>query len=260
MSKAFFTNSGSEANDTAMRYLVSLERPRPAATQEADQPQARAITASHRRREPDRVARTTISRSTCRSPTSCTPPPRTWREALPGETEQEFSSRMADDLEKLILAEGAETIRRLSVAGDGRRRRRRPAAANGRRFRPCSPNTTFWAGGRRVICVSGRNRRNVRVRNLRPQARHHGAVGSRSPRPTADISGFSSTTRFRSPLADEEATGSGTFGHGFTGGGHPVAAAVALEKYQDHRGAQAGRPCPRGRRVHDERPARAGLA
>ncbi|TJW23204.1 MAG: aminotransferase class III-fold pyridoxal phosphate-dependent enzyme, partial [Mesorhizobium sp.] len=36
--------------------------------------------------------------------------PHHWREALPGESEAEFSSRLADDLEKLILAEGPETI------------------------------------------------------------------------------------------------------------------------------------------------------
>ncbi|TIM18187.1 MAG: aminotransferase class III-fold pyridoxal phosphate-dependent enzyme, partial [Mesorhizobium sp.] len=36
--------------------------------------------------------------------------PHHWREALPGESEEQFSSRLADDLEKLILAEGPETI------------------------------------------------------------------------------------------------------------------------------------------------------
>jgi putrescine aminotransferase len=36
--------------------------------------------------------------------------PHHWRDAEPGESEEQFSSRLADDLEKLILAEGPETI------------------------------------------------------------------------------------------------------------------------------------------------------
>ncbi|KAL5064311.1 hypothetical protein RYX36_026048 [Vicia faba] len=36
--------------------------------------------------------------------------PHYWRHHLPGETEEEFSTRLANNLEELILKEGPETI------------------------------------------------------------------------------------------------------------------------------------------------------
>ncbi|XP_020696780.2 probable gamma-aminobutyrate transaminase 3, mitochondrial isoform X4 [Dendrobium catenatum] len=111
MGKAFFTNSGSEANDTQVKlvwyYNNALGRPNkkkfiarsksyhgstliaaslsglPALHQKFDLPAAFVL---H---------------------TDC---PHYWRFHLPGETEEEFSTRLANNLEELILKEGPETI------------------------------------------------------------------------------------------------------------------------------------------------------
>ncbi|KAI6673394.1 hypothetical protein NL676_001300 [Syzygium grande] len=111
MAKVFFTNSGSEANDTQVKlvwyYNNALGRP------EKKKFIARAK-AYH--------GSTVIAASLSGLPalhqkfnlpvpfvlhTDC---PHYWRYHLPGETEEEFSSRLANNLEKLILKEGPETI------------------------------------------------------------------------------------------------------------------------------------------------------
>ncbi|OWM83078.1 hypothetical protein CDL15_Pgr011760 [Punica granatum] len=111
MAKAFFTNSGSEANDTQVKlvwyYNNALGRP------EKKKFIARA-NSYH--------GSTLISASLSGLPplhqkfdlpapfvlhTDC---PHYWRYHLPGETEEEFSTRLAKNLENLILKEGPETI------------------------------------------------------------------------------------------------------------------------------------------------------
>ncbi|KAI3794581.1 hypothetical protein L1987_37213 [Smallanthus sonchifolius] len=78
MKKVFFTNSGSEANDTQVK-LVCL----PPLHQSFDLPSPFVLY------------------------TDC---PHYWRYNLPGETEEQFSTRLAKNLENLIIKEGPETI------------------------------------------------------------------------------------------------------------------------------------------------------
>ncbi|KAK6774347.1 hypothetical protein RDI58_029586 [Solanum bulbocastanum] len=111
MAKAFFTNSGSEANDTQVKlvwyYNNALGRP--------DKKKFIARTKSYH-------GSTLISASLSGlsalhqqfdlpAPfvlhTDC---PHYWRFHQPGETEEEFSTRLANNLENLILKEGPETI------------------------------------------------------------------------------------------------------------------------------------------------------
>ncbi|KAM7258865.1 hypothetical protein ACFE04_014606 [Oxalis oulophora] len=111
MAKAFFTNSGSEANDTQVKlvwyYNNALGRP--------DKKKFIARTKSYH-------GSTLIAASLTGLPalhqkfdlpapfvlhTDC---PHYWRYHVPGETEEEFASRLANNLENLILKEGPETI------------------------------------------------------------------------------------------------------------------------------------------------------
>ncbi|XP_060209701.1 gamma aminobutyrate transaminase 3, chloroplastic isoform X2 [Lycium barbarum] len=111
MAKAFFTNSGSEANDTQVKlvwyYNNALGRP--------EKKKFIARTKAYH-------GSTLISASLSGLPalhqkfdlpapfvlhTDC---PHYWRFHLPGETEEEFSTRLANNLENLILKEGPETI------------------------------------------------------------------------------------------------------------------------------------------------------
>ncbi|CAH8380740.1 unnamed protein product [Eruca vesicaria subsp. sativa] len=111
MAKAFFTNSGSEANDTQVKlvwyYNNALGRPK-----------KKKIIA----RSTSYHGSTLVSASLSGIPamhqdfdlpssymryTDC---PHYWRYHLPGESEEEFSTRLAKNLEDLILKEGPETI------------------------------------------------------------------------------------------------------------------------------------------------------
>ncbi|KAG5123795.1 hypothetical protein JHK82_030532 [Glycine max] len=111
MGKAFFVNSGSEANDTQVKlvwyYNNALGRP--------DKKKFIARAKSYH-------GSTLIAASLSGLPalhqkfdlpapfvlhTDC---PHYWRYHLPGETEEEFSTRLANNLEQLILKEGPETI------------------------------------------------------------------------------------------------------------------------------------------------------
>nr|GMD14737.1 gamma aminobutyrate transaminase 1, mitochondrial [Ipomoea batatas] len=111
MAKAFFTNSGLEANDTQVKlvwyYNNALGRP----NKKKFIARAKSYHGS-----------TLIAASLSGLPalhhkfdlpapfvlhTDC---PHYWRYHLPGETEEEFSTRLANNLENLILKEGPETI------------------------------------------------------------------------------------------------------------------------------------------------------
>jgi 4-aminobutyrate--pyruvate transaminase len=111
MGKVFFTNSGSEANDSQVKlvwyYNNALGRP--------DKKKFIARSKSYH-------GSTLISASLSGLPalhqkfdlpapfvlhTDC---PHYWRFHLPGETEEEFATRLANNLEELILKEGPETV------------------------------------------------------------------------------------------------------------------------------------------------------
>ncbi len=108
--RVFYTNSGSEANDTMVKMLWFLNR-------SEGRPQARKIltrvNAYH--------GVTVVSASMTGKPynsvfglpldgflhLTC---PHYWREGQPGETEAEFTARLAQELEDMIQREGADTI------------------------------------------------------------------------------------------------------------------------------------------------------
>src|SRR5690606_2210193 len=111
MSKAFFTNSGSEANDTVVKLVWYYNN----ALGRSDK---KKIIARERAYHGVTVASASLTGLTPNHKgfdlplpqmkhTAC---PHFYRGGKPGETEEEFATRMAAELEELILEEGPDTI------------------------------------------------------------------------------------------------------------------------------------------------------
>ena len=229
MSKAFFTNSGSEANDTALKLI--WYRANAMGT-----PNKKKVIA----RERGYHGVTIASASLTGLPTNHqsfdlpiagvlrTGNPHFWREAQPGESEEAFATRRAEELEQLILAEGPDTI--AAFFGE-------PVMGAGGVI---VPPATYWAKiqevlakydillvADEVICGFGRtgNMFGSQTYDIRPDIIVLSKQLSSSYLP---ISALVANERVIAPIVEESGR-RGTLGHGFTAGGHPVAAAVALE-------------------------------
>lgn len=148
--------------------------------------------------------------------------------ALPGESEAAFSKRMAQELEALILAEGPDTV--AAFFGE-------PVMASGGVY---VPPENYWqeiqAVCRRhdvlvvadeVICGFGRtgNMFGCQTFGIEPDVMVLSKQISSSYMP---LSAILMNERFYEPIAAESER-VGTFGHGYTASGHPVATAVGLE-------------------------------
>lgn len=229
MSKAFFTNSGSEANDTAMKMIWYRSNA-------LGQPQRKKIISRKRGYHGVTIASASLTglpgnQTSFDLPIANvlhTSSPHYWRDALPGETEEQFSIRLADELEQMILAEGPETV--AAFFGE-------PLMGAGG---VVIPPTGYWEKiqavlvkydvllvADEVICGFGRTGQmfGSQTFGMRPDIMVLSKQISSSYLP---ISALLINDKVFEPLADES-NRIGTFGHGFTGGGHPVAAAVALE-------------------------------
>lgn len=110
-SKVFFTSSGSEANDTQVKLTWYLANAR-------GTPDKKKIISRIRGYHGVSVASGSLTglptfHADFDLPMSRvlhTHNPHYWREAEPGETEEDFASRMADALEAMIIREGPETV------------------------------------------------------------------------------------------------------------------------------------------------------
>jgi 4-aminobutyrate--pyruvate transaminase len=229
MSKVFFTNSGSEANDTVMKLLRYRSN-------SLGQPQRKKFISRMRAYHGVTLASASLTGLPNNHRSFDLPiegvlhtsSPHHWREGLPGESEEAFATRLAADLEALIQAEGPETIAAFFAE---------PVMGAGG---VVVPPATYWekiqAVLRRydillvadeVICGFGRtgNMWGSTTYGMTPDVVVCSKQLSSSYLP---ISALMINERVFEPIADES-NRIGTLGHGFTAGGHPVAAAVALE-------------------------------
>ena len=154
--------------------------------------------------------------------------PHFYHGGMEGESEEQFASRCAEELEKLILAEGADTIAAMFAE---------PCMGAGGVLLP--PATYFEKIGAvlhkhdillvadEVICGFGRtgNYWGCETFGMAPDIVTCAKALSASYLP---ISATVVSERVFRPIA-EESHRIGTFGHGYTYSGHPVAAAVAIE-------------------------------
>ncbi len=229
MSKVFFANSGSEANDTAIKlvwyYHNSIGKPekkkiisRVKAYHGVTIATASLTGLPNNHRDFDLPIDRILH-------TDC---PGFYRYGLPGETEEDFATRCAQSLESLILSEGPETIAAFIAE---------PIQVSGGCILP--PATYFdkvqdilrkydiLLIADEVICGFARtgNMFGSETYGLRPDMI---TVAKQLSAAYLPISAVMMNEKIYSGVVSESRK-IGTFGHGFTYGGHPVSTAVALE-------------------------------
>lgn len=229
MSKAYFTNSGSEANDTAIKLIWYRSNA-------MGKPEKKKIISRVRGYHGVTIASASLTGlpNNHRSfdlPMSnilhtMSPHYRTMR--LEGESEADFARRCADELEKLILAEGPETIAAFfgePVMGAGGVIV--PPEGYWDLVQPILKKYDILFVADEVICGFGRtgNMFGTETYGLQPDIMTLSKALSSSYLP---MSALLVNEKVYGAVADESHK-IGTFGHGYTAAGHPVAAAVALE-------------------------------
>ena len=229
MSKVLFTNSGSEANDTAVKliwyYNNAIGRPEKKKIISRIKGYHGVTIASasltglpHLHRDFDLpIAR--ILHTDC---------PHHYRFGRPGESEEAFATRCAESLEALIVKEGPETVAAFIAE---------PVMGAGGVITP--PRTYFDKVQKvlrkhdvlfvvdEVICGFGRTGKlfGSETYGLKPDMVTIAKQLSAGYLPIAAL--MINDKFYRAMVKESEKIG--TFGHGYTYGGHPVPAAVALE-------------------------------
>lgn len=228
-SRVFFGNSGSDANDTQIKlvwyYNNALGRPRKKkiiARQKAYHGVTVAtagLTGLPPFHQHFDVPLPWILRADC---------PYYYRNAEPGESEEDYASRLAADLERLILAEDPETIAAfiaeplMGVGGV-----LAPPASYFQKIQAILDKYEILLIDDEVICGFGRTGElwGAQTFGMRPTTLTAAKALSSAYLP---ISAVIVPEFLYQPMI--EASGQvGLFGHGFTYSGHPVAAAVALK-------------------------------
>ncbi len=229
MSKVFFANSGSEANDTAIKliwyYNNALGRPEKKKILARTRGYHGVTVASasltglpNNHRDFDLpIAR--ILHADC---------PHHYRNAKPGESEEEFATRLAEQLEAQILAEGPDTVAAMfaePIMGAGGVVV--PPATYYEKIQAVLKKYDILLVADEVICGFGRtgNFWGSQTLGLRPDILTCAKQLSSGYLP---ISAVMVSDAVYAACVDESKK-IGTFGHGYTYSAHPVAAAVALE-------------------------------
>ena len=229
MSKVFFANSGSEANDTVVKlvwyYNNALGRPekkkiiaRTKGYHGVTVAAASLTGLPHVHKHFDLPIANILH-------TSC---PHYYRNAEAGESEEDFATRMADDLEKLILDEGPETVAAFIAE---------PIMGAGGVL---TPPKTYFAKiqavlkkydvlfiADEVICGFMRTGKywGSQTYDLKPDIMSMAKALSSAYLPIAAV--MISEEIFQGLMKGSDDVG--MWGHGYTYTGHPVAAAVAHE-------------------------------
>lgn len=229
MSKVFFTNSGSEANDTVLKMIWYRANA-------MGQGARKKIIARRRGFHGVTIGAGSLTGLAMNHGAFDLPIPQIrhvscphhWREALAGESEEDFATRLAHELDTLIQAEGPETVAAFVAE---------PVMAAGGVI---VPPATYWQKiqavlarhdvllvADEVVCGFGRTGRmfGSQTFGMKPDIMVLSKQLASSYMPIAAVV---VNERVYAPIADESAR-RGVFGHGLTAGGHPVATAVALE-------------------------------
>jgi 4-aminobutyrate--pyruvate transaminase len=229
MSKVFFCNSGSEANDTAIKLVWYRSNA-------LGKPEKKKLIARQRGYHGVTLAAASLTGLPNNHRSFDLPiagvlhtgSPHHWRDALPGESEDAFATRRAEELDALIQAEGPDTI--AAFWGE-------PVMGAGG---VVVPPATYWAKIQAVLAkydillvadevINGFGRTGkmfgCETYGIAPDIVIVSKQLSSSYMP---IAALIANDRVLGPVLDESAR-IGVLGHGFTAGGHPVATAVSLE-------------------------------
>jgi len=229
MSKVLFANSGSEANDTAIKlvwyYNNALGRP-----------EKKKIISRKRAYHGVTVASASLTGLPANHRDFDLPLerflhadcPHHWRFADEGEDEERFASRMAENLERLIVREGPDTIAAMfaePVMGAGGVIV--PPATYFAKIQPVLRRYDILLLADEVICGFGRtsNRWGCETFGIQPDMLTCAKALSSGYVPISAL--LVSEPIWQAMVVESEKIG--VFGHGYTYSGHPVAAEVALE-------------------------------
>lgn len=228
MSKVFFTNSGSEANDTAVKmlWLIARGRGEPARrkiiTRHGGYHGVTAITASMTGKDYVKAFGLPLDEFLW---TDC---PHFWRYGREGESEAAYSERLAANLDALIRAEGPETIAGFfaePVLGAG------GAIPPPAGYFPAVQSVLGKYGiplvADEVICGLGRTGRlwGSQTYDIRPDI----VVTSKCLTAGYFPLGAILVSKEINDALDATSAGLGEFPHGFTTGAHPVGCAIGVK-------------------------------
>ncbi|WP_095589262.1 aspartate aminotransferase family protein [Actibacterium ureilyticum] len=229
LDRVFFTNSGSEANDTVIKMVWFLNNGlgRPEKKKFLSRNKAyhgitiasgslTGLPANHKDFDLPAIP---VTHLTC---------PHYWKWAHEGETEAEFTARLLKELEDTILAEGPETI--AAFIGE-------PVMGAGGVM---TPPEGYWPGVAAICAkydillvsdevINGFGRTGARFGCERYGFTPDILVTSKQLTSSyMPLAAIVVNDKVYDAIADHTAR-LGTFGHGFTASGHPVACAVGLE-------------------------------
>ncbi len=229
MSKVFYTNSGSEANDTVLKMVWYRSNA-------LGKPEKKKVIARNRAYHGVTIASASLTGLPNNHRSFDLPldrvlhtmAPHYWREGKPGESEEDFATRCATELDALIQREGPDTVAAFwaePVMGAGGVVV--PPKTYYEKIQAVLAKYDILFVADEVICGFGRTGQmfGSETMGIRPD------VIVMSKQITSSYVPFSAimvNDRVFDPIADES-NRIGTFGHGFTAGGHPLGAAVALE-------------------------------
>jgi 4-aminobutyrate--pyruvate transaminase len=229
LSRAFFANSGSEANDSIIKMVWYHNNA-------TGRPKKKKFVSRIRGYHGITIASGSLTGLPWNHRdfdlpiagilhTAC---PHHYRFAYPGESEEEFASRLAGQFEQLVLAEGPDTV--AAFIGE-------PVMGAGGVL---VPPRTYWEK-MQAVCrkydilviadevITGFGRTGVpfasELYGIDPDFMTLSKQITSSYMP---LSAVLLSDEIYQGIADNSAK-IGTFGHGFTGSGHPVATAVAVE-------------------------------
>ncbi len=229
MSKVFFANSGSEANDTAIKLIWYRSNA-------LGKPEKKKIIGRVRGYHGVTIAAASVTGTPLNHQafdlpisgflhTDC---PHYWRFGEDGESEEAYATRCADNLDALIEAEGPETIAAFfaePVMGAGGVLI--PPATYFEKIQVVLKKHDVLLVADEVICGFGRtgNMWGSQSFGIEPDILTCAKALTSGYIPISAVMVNERTFR---PIAEQSAD-IGTLGHGFTYSGHPVAAAVAVE-------------------------------
>ena len=229
MGKVFFANSGSEAVDTALKLVWYVNNAR-------GKPEKKKVISREKAYHGVTIASASLTGlAACHNDfdlpiagvlrTGC---PHHYRFANPGESEEQFATRRADELEQLILSEGPDTIAAMfaePVMGAGGVIV--PPATYFEKIQAVLKKYDIMLIADEVICGFGRtgNMWGSQTYDLKPDMMTMAKALSSAYLPISAL--MVSDEIFADMVKESEKLG--VFGHGYTYGGHPVACAVALE-------------------------------
>jgi 4-aminobutyrate---pyruvate transaminase len=240
MSKVFFANSGSEANDSAIKMVWYLNNA-------LGRPQKKKIIGRLKGYHGITIGSASLTGLAANHRSFDVPlpgfihtmTPHFYHGANPGESEDDFATRCADELEKMILAEGPDTVAAMwaePIMGAGGVIL--PPKGYFPKIQAVLRKYDVLLVADEVICGFWRtgNYWGSQTLDIQPDILVCAKALSASYLPISAV--MVNDTVFQALAKESHVIG--TFGHGFTYSGHPVPAAVAIETLKIYDELQIG--------------------